>query len=189
VRATAESHEEVAAVVTTKEHLNGPAGAQPDLDDRDIVAVEETWTVAPGPPAATDASPAAVARKPLGARLMAPIPAQPAAIAAATWVVLLAVGIAVEPQPVNPDAVDPWFVSALGILLMGALVTAFAGFFQRRRWSLAASLAAAGLLVVSTLMCPASGHHAIGAWWVVQLGCGLGLVAASTLGLRLTAPR
>lgn len=176
-------------MATTKEHLNGLTGALPDLDDQDIVAVDDPWTVAPGPPAATDASPAAVARKPLGARLMAPIPARQAAIAAATWVVLLAVGIAVEPPPVNPDAADPWFVSALGTLLMGALVTAFAGFWQRRRWSLAASLAAAGMLVLSTILCPVSGHHAIGAWWAVQLGCGLGLVAASTLGLRLTAPR
>jgi hypothetical protein len=38
--------------------------------------------------------------------------------------------------------------------------------------------------VLSTVMCPASGHHTLGAWWVVQLGCGLGLAAVSTLGLR-----
>jgi hypothetical protein len=55
----------------------------------------------------------------------------------------------------------------------------------RRRWSLAASLLASGLLVASTLACPASGHHPrVGAWWVVQLGCGLGLVATSILGPR-----
>jgi hypothetical protein len=60
-----------------------------------------------------------------------------------------------------------------------------AGLLLRRRWSLAASLVAAGLLVFSTVMCPVSGHHAtIGAWWVLQLGCGLGLLTASALGLQ-----
>jgi hypothetical protein len=39
--------------------------------------------------------------------------------------------------------------------------------------------------VVSTVACPASGHHTqLGAWWIVQLGCGLGLVTTSALGLR-----
>jgi hypothetical protein len=65
------------------------------------------------------------------------------------------------------------------------VVSAFAGFWLRRRWSMAASLVASGLLVVFTVACPTSGHHSqVGAWWVVQLGCGLGLVTTSTLGLR-----
>ena len=98
---------------------------------------------------------------------------------------LVGIGIAVEPPPTNPDAIDPWFVDALGTVLLAAVVGAFAGFWLRRRWSLAASLVASGLLVASTLACPASGHHTqVGAWWVVQLGCGLGLVATSMLGLR-----
>jgi hypothetical protein len=40
-------------------------------------------------------------------------------------------------------------------------------------------------LVVATIMCPVSGHHThLGAWWLVQLGCGLGLAATSAVGLR-----
>jgi hypothetical protein len=106
------------------------------------------------------------------------------------WVVGLAIGIAVEPPAANPNAVDPWFVSALGTILLVSLFTTLAGLVLRRRWSLAASLVAAALLVVSTVMCPVSGHHAnIGAWWVLQLGCGLGLLTASTLGLRQHTPR
>jgi hypothetical protein len=105
-------------------------------------------------------------------------------------VVLLAVGIAVEPPPTNPAAVDPWFVSALSSLLLGALLTTVAGLGMRRRWSLAASLLAAGVLVVSTLMCPVSGHHTgVGGWWVVQLGCGLGLVATSILAWHRATPQ
>jgi hypothetical protein len=105
------------------------------------------------------------------------------------WRGLLDVGIAVEPPATNPGAVDPWFVSALGTVLLAALPTTFAGLWLRRRWSLAASLVAAGLLMLSTVLCPVSGHHAVGVWWVVQLGCGLGLVAVSGLGLRQAAPR
>jgi hypothetical protein len=93
--------------------------------------------------------------------------------------------MAVEPPPSNPNAADPWFLDALGVVLVAAVVSAFAGFWLRRRWSMAASLVASSLLVVFTVACPMSGHHSqVGAWWVVQLGCGLGLLTTSTLGLR-----
>lgn len=157
--------------------------------DDELVALEAAWLAPqPRPPASTGRL-AAAARAPLARRLLEPITARWAGIGAVAWVVGLAVGIAVEPPPTNPNAVDPWFVNALGTLLLGTLLLAFAGFWLRRRWSLAASLVAAGMLVGSTLACPASGHHAVGAWWVVQLGCGLGLVAASALGLQRTAAR
>jgi hypothetical protein len=181
-------------MATTRERLNQLTQSEPDLHDRELAAPKDAWVVAPGaspqPAAGTDPLRAAAAGTPLAGRLLEPITAGWAVIGGVAWVVLLAVGIAVEPPPTNPNAVDPWFVSALGTLLLGVLLLAFAGFWLRRRWSLAASLVAAGLLVVSTLMCPVSGHHAgVGAWWVVQLGCGLGLVAASALGLQRTAPR
>jgi hypothetical protein len=185
--------EEVAAMATTSEQLDQLTKSGPELDDRALMALEAAWVVtpqAPPPPAAgTGQLAAAAAPTPLAGRLLAPITPRWAVIGPAAWVVLLAVGIAVEPPPTNPNAVDPWFVSALGTVLLVALASTFAGFWLRRRWSLAASLVAAGMLVASTLMCPVSGHHAIGAWWVVQLGCGLGLVAASSLGLQRTAPR
>jgi peptidoglycan/LPS O-acetylase OafA/YrhL len=121
-------------------------------------------------------------------RLAAPISTRWALIVAVAWVALLAIGIAVEPPPTNPNAVDPWFVSALGTLLLGAMLTTVAGLGMRRRWGLAVSLVAAGVLVLSTVLCPVSGHHAIGGWWAVQLGCGLGLVATSILAWRRATP-
>jgi hypothetical protein len=137
------------------------------------------------PEAASDRPVAAATRDPLGVRLLEPIPWHWAVAGAVAWVVLLAVGIAVEPPPADPNAVDPWFVDALGMILLVALLSAFAGFGLRRRWGPAASLVASGLLLLSTVMCPVSGHHAgIGAWWVVQLGCALALVTTSALGLR-----
>jgi hypothetical protein len=157
-------------MATTKDRQEQLINAERELCDHDVVALERHG-VAGG-------------RTPLG-RLLGPISGRWAATGAVAWVVLLGIGIAVEPPPTNPSAVDPWLVDALGMVLLTAVVGAFAGFWLRRRWSLAASLLASGLLVVSTVACPASGHHTqLGAWWVVQLGCGLSLVATSILGLR-----
>jgi hypothetical protein len=73
---------------------------------------------------------------------------------------------------------------------LGALLTTVAGLWIRRRWGLAASLVAAGMLMLSTVMCPVSGHHTgVGGWWVIQLGCALGLVATSILAWRRATPQ
>ena len=174
-------------MATTKDRLDELTTHERELEDHDVVAVEDRGVVdAKVPPAAAGNRPAAaVLPTSLRGRLLEALSGRWAAIGAVAWVVLLGIGIAVEPPPTNPDAIDPWFVDALGTILLAAVVGAFAGFCLRRRWSLAASLVASGLLVASTLACPASGHHTqVGAWWVVQLGCGLGLVATSILGLR-----
>jgi hypothetical protein len=180
-------------MATTKERLDQLTRHRPEPNDHPVRIPEGVGIAAPRaearPATAVHRPATAAVRTPIGVRLAEPISTRWTLIVAVAWVVLLAVGIAVEPPPTNPNAVDPWFVSALGTVLLVALASTFAGFWLRRRWSLAASLVAAGMLVVSTLMCPVSGHHAIGAWWVVQLGCGLGLVAASSLGLQRTAPR
>jgi hypothetical protein len=180
-------------MATTKDHLEKFTESGPDLDGQALVELEDAWLRAPGAPpqpaAAADLPVTPVGHTPLGTRLQEPITGQQTLIGAAAWAVGLVVGIAVEPPATNPSAVDPWFVSALGTVLLAALLTTFAGLWLRRRWSLAASLVAAGMLLLSTVLCPVSGHHAIGPWWVVQLGCGLGLVAVSALGLRRTTPQ
>jgi peptidoglycan/LPS O-acetylase OafA/YrhL len=174
--------EEVSAMATTTDHLDELTRPELERHDPEVPGVGEAR---PRPTGTSGRSVVAGSRRPFRARLLEPIPARWAAIGAAAWVVLLTIGIAVEPAADNPNAVDPWYVSALGTVLLVAMVGMLAGFWLRRRWSLAASLLASGILVLSTVMCPVSGHHAnVGAWWVVQLGCGLGLVATSTLGLR-----
>jgi uncharacterized membrane protein len=174
-------------MATTKDRLEELAKHERELDDHDAVALENVRvTGAELLPAAAGNGPAvAVLRTSLREHLLEPITGRWAAIGAVAWVVLLGIGIAVEPPPTNPNAVDPWFLDALGTIFLATVAGAFAGFRLRRRWSLAASLLASGLLVISTVACPASGHHTqLGAWWVVQLSCGLGLVTTSALGLR-----
>ena len=174
-------------MATTRDRLEQLTNVERELDDQEVVALEDIRGAdAQGPPAAAGQGPAVtVPRSSLRSRLLEPITGRWAAIGAVAWVLLVGIGIAVEPPPTNPDAIDPWFVDALGTVLLAAVAGAFAGFWLRRRWSLAASVVASGLLVASTLACPVSGHHTqVGAWWVIQLGCGLGLVATSILGLR-----
>jgi hypothetical protein len=162
--------EEVPAMATTKDRL---------------AELEDAWVTAPEAPPVTPA-----ARTPLGTRLQEPITREQALTGMVAWLAGLAIGIAVEPPPANPNAVDPWFLTAMGTVLLVSLLATFAGFLVRRRWSMVSSLLAAGLLVVSTVMCPLSGHHAgVGAWWVVQLGCGLALLAGSAVGLRQASSR
>ena len=174
-------------MATTKDRLDELTRHERELDDHDVLALEDGAVAdAQVPPAAAGnrPAPAVLGTSSLRGRLLAPITGRWAAIGGVAWVVLLGIGIAVEPQPTNPNAVDPWFLNVLGAVLVAAVVATFAGFWQRQRWGLAASLLASGLLVVSTVACPASGHHTVGAWWVVQLGCGLGLATTSALGLR-----
>jgi hypothetical protein len=186
--------EEVAAMAMTEDRLEKlPRSRGGLLDQHDAAIPVDAWVAAGAPAspvAAGDGSWRPVARKPFGACLLEPITGRWAAIGAVAWLVLLPIGMAVEPVPDNPNAVDPWFVSALATVLVVALAGTVGGFWARRRLGLVASLLASSLLMVSTVMCPVSGHHThLGAWWVVQLGCGLGLVTTSVLGLRRVAPR
>src|SRR5262245_27142573 len=174
-------------MATTKDRQEQLINAARELRDHDAVALERLWVAGrqPAPAAAGDARAVAVRHSSALEWLLGPISGYWAAIGVIAWVVLLGIGIAVEPPPTNPNAVDPWFVDALDMIFLTAVVGAFTGFWLRRRWSLTASLFASGLLVVFTVACPVSGHHTnVGAWWVVQLGCALGLVATSTVGLR-----
>jgi hypothetical protein len=180
-------------MATTKERLDLLTRHLPEANDhraRMPEGVEVPAAREAARPATAIHRPATAAvRTAIGVRLAEPISTPWAMIAAVAWVVLLAVGIAVEPPPTNPGAVDPWFVSVLSSLLLGALLTTVAGLGMRRRWGLAVSLVAAGMLVVSTVLCPVSGHHTgVGGWWVIQLGCAFGLVATSILAWRRATP-
>ena len=174
-------------MATTKERLDQLTRHLPESNDHPARMAEDVGIATPR----AEARPATAAvRMPIGVRLAEPISTRWALIVAVAWVVFLAVGIAVEPPPTNPNTVDPWFVSALATVLLGALLTTVAGLGMRRRWGLAVSLVAAGMLVVSTVLCPVSGHHTgVGGWWAVQLGCAFGLVATSILAWRRATPR
>jgi hypothetical protein len=103
---------------------------------------------------------------------------------AVAWVVVMLVGIAVEPAPANPNAAVPLAVDLLALAQMSLWGVMAVGIVQRRRYTAAASLAGAGVLAVMAIACPASGHHAIGAWWGVQMVGVAALLALSGKALR-----
>lgn len=105
----------------------------------------------------------------------------------ASWVLLLAIALSIAPRPSDPTAV-PSLVEALfmNVALVALSATAL-GLYARRRAGFAASLFGAGVLLGAVLLCPVTGHHALGPWWYGQLACVSGLIAVSVLGL-LRAP-
>ncbi len=120
-------------------------------------------------------------------RLEDHVPGVWAAAGGASWLLLLAIALSIEPRPSDPAAI-PSSVDALfvNVLVLALSATAF-GFSARRRVGFAASLVSAGVLLAGVLACPATGHHELGTWWYGQLACVSGLIAVSVLGL-LRAP-
>jgi hypothetical protein len=103
----------------------------------------------------------------------------------AAWVVVIAVGLAVEPPPADPDAPVPLLADLLSMGLLTSWGAMAAGVIQRRRFAGAASLVGGVGLLALTVGCPLSGHHAgIGAWWGVQIVGALALLALSAKALR-----
>lgn len=83
-----------------------------------------------------------------------------------------------------PAADPPLAVTLLGTVIFFAFYLAIGATVERAvhrspsaaNWSSVAGLVA----VVATITCPLSGHHhGVGAWWYVQLGMALGMLALS----------
>ena len=153
--------------------------------ERPTVTHEETpvvpATVVPAP--ASAAAPRSPRR--LFANLGGPLRRSWGITLAVAWVVVVAVGLVVEPAPTNPDAAVPLLADLVSTGLMATWGAMAAGIFQRRRFAAAASLVGGIGLLALTIACPASGHHAgIGAWWGVQLVGAGALLALSGRALR-----
>ena len=101
------------------------------------------------------------------------------------WTAVFAAAIVVEPAPANPGAPEPLWAGILFLGLFAALGAMAAGLAHRQRLGLIASIAAGGLALVGTVMCPVSDHHSsVGAWWYLQMVGFSGLIGASLVGLR-----
>lgn len=141
----------------------------------------------PTPPAEVTRPPAVAAetrRQRIATGLDRPLGIEWGVALAVAWVVVMFVGIAVEPAPANPDAAVPLAVDLLSLAQLSLWGVMAVGIAQRRRYTAAASLAGAGVLAVMAIACPASGHHAIGAWWGVQMVGVAALLALSGKALR-----
>ncbi len=106
-----------------------------------------------------------------------------AAVLTGAWVAIFGLGVALEPAPTGEEAA-PLVGTVLALALMGCWAMMASGFIQRRRFGALASAGGAGILVVMTIACPVSGHHAgIGPWWAFQLVGSLALLGLSRAAL------
>jgi hypothetical protein len=84
-----------------------------------------------------------------------------------------------------PDGPAPVAASWLDLVMLGAEVAFLVSLGQLiagRRTGLQTGLVAGTGLLALTAACPATGHHAIAAWWWVQLGVSA-FIALTSLGL------
>ena len=170
------THDEPGAVVPAPE---APAPAS--------TVATATRAVASGP-VGRAAAPTASPRTPrlrLFADLGGPLSRTWGVALVVAWVVVVAVGLMVEPAAADPDAPVPLVADLLSTGLLATWGAMAAGVFQRRRFAAAASMVGGLGLLALTLGCPLSGHHAgIGAWWGVQIVGAVALLALSGRALR-----
>jgi hypothetical protein len=104
-------------------------------------------------------------------------------VLAGAWVLIFGLGVALEPAPAGEEAF-PLIGEAFALVLMGSWAVMAAGLSQKRRYGAVASAVGGACLVVMTVACPVSGHHAgIGAWWWFQLAGSLTLLGLSRAAL------
>jgi hypothetical protein len=100
------------------------------------------------------------------------------------WPIVMALSLAIEPAPTNPEAAVPLIVNLGGwvlLLAMGATAVAAA---RRLPTAIGFSALAGAVALAFTISCPASGHHALAAWWFGELALTVGM-----LGVTLAASR
>lgn len=96
---------------------------------------------------------------------------------------VMAVGIAVEPAPANPNAPATLLESVLGLALLASFACAALTGIRRLPQALTWAAAGAGLLITASVLCPVTAHHtSIGGWWFVQLGAAGAALAAALIG-------
>jgi hypothetical protein len=100
------------------------------------------------------------------------------------WVVTLAVFSELRPPAAEPAIVDPFWVVALSFGFAALFIATVLGLAAGARWGYGASLAATGILAVDLVVCPLTGHHSFGAWWLAQAASVGALAAVSRAGYR-----
>lgn len=104
------------------------------------------------------------------------------------WPVLLGISLLIEPAAADPEAIPGTVERTIATAFFLAATTVLIGAVERRRFTFAASTIAAATFLLAAIACPATGHHAIGGWWAVQMGAAGALLGGSAYGWRF-APR
>ena len=151
------------------------------------VTTAEQPRPAPAPPAppVPPRAPVPEARAPRRTRPV--LPATGVRLVGVALLALLTIGTAVQPAPNGPEPVAPGWVVAIETGITVALLASLVGFALGRRWALTAGLVTGSGLLVLSVLCPSTGHHAVAGWWFAQLATSAAMVllpAAALAGTR-----
>ena len=100
------------------------------------------------------------------------------------WPVVMALCVAIEPAPADPNAPVPLIVNLGGWALLFAMGAAAVAAARRLPAAIGFSALAGALALAFTISCPASGHHAYALWWFGELAFTLGMLAVTAVAAR-----
>ncbi|HEX6424144.1 MAG TPA: hypothetical protein VFZ79_11735 [Acidimicrobiales bacterium] len=119
-----------------------------------------------------------------------PVPAPPAQLRIAWavalgvgWPLVVAVSTALEPAAAEPEAAPGPVVELAALGLFAALLTTVVAAGLRHRAAPVAGVAAGIGFLTFAVLCPVTGHHTFGMWWVAEIGLVTAMLAASMAAL------
>jgi hypothetical protein len=99
------------------------------------------------------------------------------------WPLTFMVSAALEPVPAEPEAAVPLVVALASLLFLAALAGAVIAAAVRHPVAAPAGVVAGVVALVFSVACPVSGHHALGPWWVAQIGITTAMLAVCVAAL------
>lgn len=105
-----------------------------------------------------------------------------AGIVLGAWALATVLLPVLEPAPAHPET-SIW-ATLLGAAMTVGLFAVLAGLAIRRRAGLWVSAATAVVSIAAAVMCPISGHHRFGAWWLAEMAVLGGVAVATERALR-----
>jgi hypothetical protein len=102
------------------------------------------------------------------------------------WPLTFVVSAALEPAPAEPEAAVPLVVALSALLFLAALAGTVLAAAVRHPLAAPVGVVAGVVSLAFSVACPVSGHHALGLWWVAQVGITAAMlgVCAAALGRR-----
>lgn len=119
-----------------------------------------------------------------------PVPAPPAQLRIAWavalgvgWPLVFAISDALVPAAAEPEAPPGLAVELAKLGLFAALVTTIVAAGLRHRAAPVAGSAAGIVFLTFAVLCPVTGHHTFGTWWVAEMGLVTAMLAVSLAAL------
>jgi hypothetical protein len=102
------------------------------------------------------------------------------------WPLTFMAGAALEPVPADPQAPVPLVVALASLVFLAALAGTVLAAAVRHPVAAPAGAVAGIVSLVFSVACPVSGHHALGLWWLAQMGVTTAMLAVciAALGRR-----